>query len=982
MVFRFGVMFAVAGLLLIGSMPAFAAGDDADLFNERIAPLISARCLECHSATEQKGDLDLSQRSNVIGDPLIVPGKPNQSLLFEKVLSGEMPPDSQGISTRLGDHEIEWLRRWIGQGAPWPTSRQIGMYERTSNVRAGLDWWSLQSVVRPKVPSGGDSVIDRLIDQRLNQSGISRAPRADRRTLIRRAYFDLIGLPPQFDEVQAFVQDDSDDAWPKLIERLLQSQHYGERWARHWLDVVRFAETSGYERDQLKPFAWKYRDWVINALNRDLPYDQFIRQQLAGDELPDRSTESLIATGFLRLGTWNDEPNDGLDYQYERLQDLVHATSSAFLGLTIKCARCHDHKFDPIPQSDYYRLASVFWPGPIHQRDRKLLGGPTDQELGASEILGWTDITSNPQPLQRLKSGNRHQPLEQIVPATLSFVPSLERIYQPPPNDTRTSLRRRQLAEWITDTQHPLTSRVMVNRIWQHHFGEGLVRTPNNFGFKGQPPTHPGLLDLLSAEFVESGWSIKHLHRLIMTSETYQQNSIHPRQSEFSSIDPQNQLWWRFNRRRLEAESVRDAMLSSSGQINLKPGGPSFFPAMSAEALEGLSRKADAWKQSPAAERRRRSIYMMTKRSRILPLMTAFDFGDTTLPCGKRDVTTVPTQALALMNNAFVHQQSESLAFRIIDEVGSDPMDQIQHAWRLALGRQPTVLEINAAQKHLEQQKKHFHAARQVGRDPLQGQATSKPIKDQMVLWLRADKGVELDDAGRVMFWRDQSPGRSLFAHDASQANSLCRPRLQEAEGIKLISFDGENDFLNLAGRPIEGNEFSILAVVSKQAESKGHREVISNWHRNGRSTRSIFLGTTDSVGVRFSDSFPNAGPLHDPDRLFAIAAINGSDKAQTFQNDRLMATAPPLNQDSSAPYVIGTQGNYGQEFWHGAIAEIIVYDSTLTRQQLQHNVSYFVSRYKLDVFEASPERKNPDVLALASLCHVLFNTNEFIYVD
>jgi hypothetical protein len=528
------------------------------------------------------------------------------------------------------------------------------------------------------------------------------APAADRRTLIKRVYFDLLGLPPSFEEIEAFAGDRDPMAYEKLVDRLLASPHYGERWGRHWLDVARFAETCGYERDQVKPNAWKYRDWVIQAFNDDKPFDRFILEQLAGDELPDRSDPTLIATGFLRLGTWNDEPNDPQEYKYEYIEDMVHATSTAFLGLTVKCARCHDHKFDPIPQTDYYRFAATFWAGYVEPGPREWIGGPDPNTLNPS-ILGWTDRSANPPDLKLLLKGDPKKPGPVVKAGALSAIPSLDRAFAPPPSGAKTSHRRLQLAKWIADPKNPLPARVWVNRLWQHHFGQGLVHSSDNFGFTGDKPTHPELLDWLAAEFLANGGHSKPIHRLILLSETYRQASIHPRQEEYARSDAGNRYLWRAERQRRDAESLRDALLLAAGRLDLKLGGPSFHPTIGADALEGLSMKGAAWKASPAREQWRRSVYMFAKRSLLLPMATTFDFPDTTLPCCQRDVTIVPTQALNLLNNAFVHEQSEALAKRVADQPAP-----IQAAWRIAFGRNPSKSEMTFATDFLNQQEKLF----------------------------------------------------------------------------------------------------------------------------------------------------------------------------------------------------------------------------------------------------------------------------------
>ena len=672
-------------------------------FNRDIAPLIAKRCLECHNKRDLKGDINLTTE---VG---FTKGTENGRLALELVTKGEMPPKVKGQQQKLPDAEIALLKRWVNAGVAWPSGRVLDPYESTTDVRGGRDWWSLQPVVRPAVPRLAKHPVDAFIAAKLAKESMVSAVRAGRRTLVRRACFDLTGLPPTPEQVEQFIRDPAPDAWSRLIDRLLASPRHGEHWARYWLDLVRFAETDGYERDKLKPNIWRYRDWVINAFNSDMPYTQFVAEQLAGDEVPNRTEQSVVATGMIRAGTWNDEPNDPNDYLYTRLEDMVHTTTSAFLGLTVKCARCHEHKFDPIPQNDYYRIASFFWAGHMGQANQ---GGPTTKALGY-EAYGWTDKSSNPPPIRLLLNGERHKPGPEIAPGFLSAVNALDKPLAPPPPGSKTTQRRLQFARWITNEQNPLTARVMVNRLWLQHFGQGLVRSPNNFGFKGELPTHPGLLDWLASEFmrptVDAGpaWTLKRIHKLIMTSSTYRQRSVHPHETQYSQRDFLNRNLWKFNRRRISSESLRDAMLAVGGRLNMRMGGPSFYPGMSAEALEGLSRKAGDWKSSPADERSRRSIYMMTKRSRLLPLMTTFDFSDTTASCGQRDVTTVAPQALALLNNQFTHAQSEALAKRLAGHAAGT-VEQVKLAWQLAFGRNPSDGELGQAENHLHEQRQHF----------------------------------------------------------------------------------------------------------------------------------------------------------------------------------------------------------------------------------------------------------------------------------
>jgi hypothetical protein len=687
---------AAIGLSLASWAPLTSAAEPD--FERDVAPLIVQRCLECHTAVDPSGGLGLTQHAALLrgGDSGPAIGAADKSLLLERLLSGEMPPDKNGKSQALPASEIAIFKAWIDAGAKWPDGRVLDPFERTTSKRAGRDWWAWQPLEPPSIEVAvGENPIDHLIDQKRAEKGFTAAPPADRRTLLRRIYFDLIGLPPSAEQVAAFAQDSSPDAYERVVDRLLDSKQFGERWARHWLDLVRFAETNGYERDAVKAHAWRYRDWVIQAFNDDMPYDQFVTEQLAGDELPNRSESTVIATGFLRLGTWDDEPNDALEYQYERLEDMVHTTTTAFLAMTVKCARCHDHKFDAIPQTDYYRIAAAYWAGPIAHRQREWNGGPNPGELGF-DVLGWTDLGREPPELRLLKKGDVNRPLQVVAPGSLSGAADLSVDFASAPPDSKTSQRRLQLAKWIVDKRNPLTARVIVNRLWQHHFGEGLVRTPDNFGFLGNPPTHPELLDRLAADLMAGDWKLKRIHKLMVMSTVYQQSSLHPEQAKFAASDAANRYWWRAERRRLDAEQLRDAILQCSGQLDARLGGPSFRAAISEEALEGLSMKSGAYTASPPEETRRRSIYMFAKRSLAVPMMAVFDSCDTTAPTGRRDVSTVAPQALTLLNNAWVHQESISMAQRVLHSAG-DVESRIAEAWRIALARGPSLTERQAA---------------------------------------------------------------------------------------------------------------------------------------------------------------------------------------------------------------------------------------------------------------------------------------------
>jgi hypothetical protein len=969
------VRFVLAYATLSGPPIVLAAGAGSD-FEADVAPILAKRCLECHNARDANGQLVLTTAQAALAGgesgPVLVPGKPEDSPLLHRVVAGEMPPPRRGKPQTLPESEQKLLRAWIADGANWPAERTLDLFEASNDVRAGRDWWSLRPIRRPAKPPALN--VDEFIRERLTAAKLEPAPPAAKSALIRRLFDDLIGLPPTFEQIQAFEGAANPQAYERLVDELLASPQFGVRQARHWLDLVRFAETCGYERDQVKPFAWKYRDWVVNSFNDDKPFDRFVLEQLAGDELPDRTADSVIGTGFLMLGTWNDEPNDPQEYKYERLEDLVHATSSAFLGMTVKCARCHDHKFDPIAQEDYYRMAGVFWPGPIEPRKSELIGGVTADELGVAEVLGWTDIRREPPPLHLLKKGDPRHPLAIVEPAHLSMIPSLARPWEAPAGDAKSAQRRLQLAKWIVDPANPLTARVIVNRLWQQHFGQGLVRSPNDFGFNGLKPTHPELLDALAADLIDHGWTLKRLHKLMVMSQTYQQASVHPRQDEYQQQDAGNSLWWHAERRRRDAESLRDAMLQASGEIDLRLGGPSFKPSVSAEALEGLSRKSGAWQESSPDEQRRRSLYIFSQRSLLPPLMTTFDFPDTTLPCAQRDNTTVAPQALALLNGQFVQDRSTALAQRIQSEPKN--ADVIAAAWRFAVGRSPADAERSLAENYLAAQQRQFE--QWVQSLPATTVPTELPKLESLVLHLRADQGIQTED-GRVTTWRDGSPAN----HSAAQTDTAKQPLLvaDALNGHRAVRFDGTKRGLNLEGQVLTSGAGTIFAVVNDHGPP-GHREIFSNWNgAAGNSGTSVFFGLTGENIVRLSDAFVPAGSVADRDQHFLLTGIFNAQEATVFQNARELARKPgglgPRNL--TGQYVIGTQGNLDGEYWNGDIAEVIVFDRSLTDAERKLVSNYLLQRYGL---AAPPTPPDPKLLALASLCQVLLNTNEFLYVD
>jgi hypothetical protein len=719
-----------------------------EFFEKKIRPVLADRCYSCHSAEAKKlkGALRLDSREFILrgGDagPAIVPGDPTKSLLIKAVRYGDpdlkMPPKER-LPAAISDD----LARWVALGAPWPAgdaAKPIAP-KGMEITAADREYWAYRPLKRPGLPRVKDSAwvrqpVDAFLLERLEAKGLAPAPAATRQVLIRRATYDLIGLPPAPEEVEAFVNDPASDAYERLLDRLLASPQYGEKWGRHWLDLVRFAETNGYERDGDKPNAWRYRDYVIRSFNEDKPFDRFLKEQLAGDEMEPRTPDALIATGYYRLGIVDDEPADRDLARYDGLDSILSTTTQAMLGTTLGCARCHDHKKDPIPQEDYYRmLAFIHGVNPLDRdgpgaeavliRDEeghrvfeermKALQeeearlrkekGPADRQAAVKKEI--EELKKHPpkdqktlavsEPLKGedtflLRRGNPKVPGERVTPGFLKVLGFPDPSFPPPSRGRVTTGRRTVLAEWIASPGNPLTPRVLANRLWQHHFGRGIVPTPNDFGKLGDPPTHPELLDWLASEVLARGWKLKELHRMLMTSAAYRMAS--KTDPATFSKDPSNDLFSRFGMRRLTAEELRDSILAANGTLNLKMGGPSVFVPLPREVLETSSTPKSVWGTSTPGEAARRSVYIKVKRSLLVPLLAAHDFADTDSSCALRFATTVPTQALTLMNSVFMNEQAAIFARRLEKEAPGDVAAQVRRGLRAVTQRAPTPGEI------------------------------------------------------------------------------------------------------------------------------------------------------------------------------------------------------------------------------------------------------------------------------------------------
>jgi hypothetical protein len=583
--------------------------------------------------------------------------------------------------------------------------------------------------------------VDAFILAQLKKESLRPSPEASRAILIRRLYFDLTGLPPTPAEIAQYVADKTPNAYAKMVDRLLESPHYGERWGQHWLDVVRFAETDGFEYDTHRKDAWRYRDYVIRAFQNDKPFDRFVTEQLAGDEIGPKEDETLIAAGFNRLGPLrkNAGNQEVASSRNEVLTEMTNVVGSALLGVTLGCARCHDHKFDPIRQSDYYRIQAFFAPAqdkdvpratPEEQAAWKAKAEPIEAEI---KKLRASMRSSSPDKKQEIlkKMEELQENMPEPIPAVHTVTDDMEHKseihvlargeYQnkgdavgmrtlgvlipdgAPELAQDIQHPRAELAKWVTDPDNPLTARVMVNRIWQYHFGRGIVATANDFGRMGTRPSHPELLDYLANEFVASGFSVKHMHRLILNSNTYRQAS-----STVNAVgaekDPENKLLWKFNRRRLDAEEIRDAMLSVSGKLNEKAGGPSVMVPIDKGLVNALYKPSQWAPPKDAAEYNRRSVYLIAKRNLHLPFMEVFDAPDFLVSCPRRESSTHAPQALELLNGDLSNQQAETLMSRLEAEAGPDPRKQVDLAYRLVAGRPPNPKELQQSLAFLKTQ--------------------------------------------------------------------------------------------------------------------------------------------------------------------------------------------------------------------------------------------------------------------------------------
>ncbi len=1058
-------------------------------FESKVRPVLANQCTKCHGQDKQKGKLRLDSRAHALqgGEtaPAIVPGDPEKSLLITAVKHQdeflEMPPKK-----KLRDSEIDALVKWIRMGAPWPED-QAGIQRLPANRITADDraYWFYQPLKRPDAPQLKHTSnqrlvlnpIDTFILAKLEPHGLTLAPEADRVTLIRRATFDLTGLPPTPKEIDAFVRDRSPNAYEKLIDRLLASPRYGERWARHWLDLVRYADSDGYKQDAYRPHIWRYRNWVIKAFNNDMPYDQFVQYQLAGDELDTKDPDAVIATGYLRLWPYEFNQRDVRNQWGHIIDNITDVSGKVFLGMSVGCARCHDHKFDPILREDYFQLQAFF--GTIEPDDSIVAASDAQQAEYRKQFVAWEKATESVRakidkierphrealekqafnlfnedlrrllssPLEKLsprdqqvKSLAHRQILEQhkrieskikgetrkqwealkkelatydhlkpkpltpvmavrdigpIAPKTVipgdatkrPIAPGYPTVLNPktpdiqqPSGNGRTTGRRLTLARWITHPENQLSTRVIANRIWQHHFGVGIVDTPNDFGRQGGRPSHPQLLDWLATEFVRKGWRFKPMHRLIMTSAAYRQRSLIETPSSAQAADQANRLLWRQRVRRLEAEALRDAMLSVSEELD------------SGMALAGVDEKSN-----------KRSVYLKIMRNNRPPFMDAFDGPDGFNSFATRSETTTAPQSLMLINGEWALSRARKMADRVARSKPSDPKSLIQNAYRIAFGRDAEADEVAAGVAFLSQQAAHVKPPEAVKAPKRDRKTLAKIMTAAKLNPYAADIDV---NAGQYL----STKVTDAFRFDAFTIEAVIYLEgLAKDAKVRVIASQWNGDTKRRGwsfGVTSERSRYQprnlILQFVGDtRAGKQPTYEVVASdlrpqLNRFYRVVASVKLADTTKSGITFY--------MQDLSRPSAIETA-------------WVAHSVTANVFSDSPFVVGGRHASAGHGWQGLIGRVRLFNKVMTFEELSKrqprpfvagNQSPLVGAWEFNGkdwlkdtsgrghdltsqgatrWSATGDPQGDASLpvsreAIVDFCHVLLNANEFMYVD
>ncbi len=1081
--------------LTLLSLPVLATADDREalrFFETEIRPLLANECYKCHSAEEMKGGLRLDHRDFILegGDsgPALVAGKPDDSLLVEAVRRSNpdftMPPKKA-----LAPEQVAALEKWIALGAPWPAEVATrGTTDEHGFTEEDRNWWAIQPVHDPEAPKAGEgwakNPVDRFIAAKLAEKDLKPAPAADAVELVRRLHFDLHGLPPTPEEAAAFAQafaKDPDKATAELADRLLASPRYGERWGQHWLDVVRYAESDGYRADDYRPESWMYRDYVIRSLNEDKPYHQFIREQLAADEFAADDPDTLIATAFLRLGIYEWNQRNAIMQWDLILTEMTNVTGETFLGLGIGCAQCHDHKFDPILQKDYFAiqafLNSTWWP------ENQTLASPAQRAEHDAKLAQWEAATKEiraeleamekpvlegkqkgavkqfPDDVQEIywkkpeertcyeeqiaqlvqrqvdfdyrrtdykktfakdeKKLARHTELtealkqfDHLKPAPLpaAFITTdtgteaantllkrrgkeevvepafLTLLGDPAPKiepTEKTTGRRSALADWIASEKNPFTSRVMVNRVWQRHFAEGLVATPNDFGMLGEAPSHPELLDWLVSRFLEDDWKLKNLHRLIVTSATYRQTARREPTSDEEIADPGNRLLWRYPPQRLDAEQIRDATLAASGELAHREGGP---------AIDGTAPN--------------RSVYMKKRRNTPDAMIGEFDSPAGFSSTPNRIATTTPNQSLLLVNGAWSLERAEAFAKRLLQGKGEFGPDQVRDAYRIAYGREALTAEVETVLAFVESQSGSIDAPAMPG-DKFPNETGLRPISQffsqtgglpvgEKALWLQPGSRFE----------RLELSGLKLPEEDFTiEAVAVLDNVHSDASVNTLFSrWDGSPDHIGWSlGVTSAKSRFDpqnfILQIVGDDFQKNRLYEVVA-------SGLKVPLGKPVYLAAAIS-ARPSKADLAKGSATFYLKDL--SDPEAPLQS----ATVPHqivggLSVKESVATLLGGRAQAGH-LWDGQVARLTVSEGTLRKEQLlvfpQRSDAESLlpeprrvldwtftgpdgetpapgTAWKRDAKDPAASGVPPRLLgAVSDFCHALLNSNEFLYL-
>ena len=1079
------MVFGGAVLTAGGFAAEVPTADQLKFFENEVRPLLAGNCYTCHAEEKQKGGLRLDHISWIKkgGDSEVSALELMMEVVRREDEDFAMPPKAEDA---LSEQQIGVLEKWIAMGAPWPEESGVAKAAETDEhgfTKEDYQWWAVQGVIDPAVPElkpgaweKSGNPIDAFVFRKLTDAKLEPAPKASREELVRRAYFDLHGLPPTPEQLTAFVNDERPGAWARLIDELLASPRYGERWASHWLDVVRYAESDGYRADGYRPAVYRYRDYVIDSLNADKPYDQFVREQLAADEFAADDPEKLIATAFLRLGIYEHNQRNARMHWDLIMTEMTNVTAEAFLGIGIGCAQCHDHKFDPILQKDHFAMRSflntAWWP------EDRMLGAREAMQTYEKEMAEWEKATADirkqidemeaplyasktksivkqfpadiqemvakpveertpfeeqmaqlvqrqvvdqaervdakksfqkdPEKLKRyeallaeLAKFEKPEPLpEAFITTDISLNPAetlmekrdgevkvepafLTLLGQPAPKITptkNTTGRRLALANWIADENNPLSTRVIVNRVWQRHFGQGIVPTPNDFGRLGETPSHPELLDWLTKRFLEKGWKLKPLHRLIMSSEAYQQTARREPTTDEDVVDPENRLLWRFPPQRLQAEQVRDAMLAVSGEMKHRDkGGPSVSGA------------------SP-----NRSVYLQKKRNSPDEMIGGFDAPSGFASMPERIATTTPTQSLMLVNGEWSMTRARAFARRILAGKELPDADSIQQAFQIAYGREATEAEISAALGFVNSQSASVSAAKpEAHADKYPGESGFRPIKQkfgfpghekyalgEQSLWLQPDSKFARLEFSEIDLPTEEFTIEAVVDLDSIHADASVNTLAARWNGSKAVrgwtfgvtseksAYQPRNFIMQLIGDDFQGN--TIYEVVASDLRFP--------------TGKPVYIAASVSAKAKKDD--PTKGTV----TFFMKDLSDAKSELQRVEVDHSIVGG--LEPQQFVKSLIGSREGPGHT-WDGQLARFAISHGVLDerfllvnggvggteedfRRVLDLDFSGLPKHAKWIGPHDKPEAKkgeSPALTALSDFCHALLTSNEFLYL-